>query len=63
MIAGFNVFGNGVTIVITALTAIAVFEQITGIMFPVFHIMVENPADGSAALTPACWSAVRLPSS
>lgn len=50
MINGFNVFGTGVTIVITALTAIAVFEQITGIMFPVFHIMVENPADGSRGL-------------
>ena len=50
MIKGFNVFGTGVTIVITALTAIAVFEQITGIMFPVFHIMVENPADGSRGL-------------
>ena len=50
MIRGFNVFGTGVTIVITALTAIAVFEQITGIMFPVFHIMVENPADGSRGL-------------
>ena len=50
MIKGFNVFGTGVTIVITALTAIAVFEQITGIMFPVFHIMVENPSDGSRGL-------------
>ena len=50
MIKGFNVFGAGVTIVITTLTAIAVFEQITGIMFPVFHIMVENPADGSRGL-------------
>ena len=50
MINGFNKFGTGVTIVITALTAIAVFEQITGIMFPVFHIMVENPADGSRGL-------------
>lgn len=50
MINGFNKFGTGVTVVITALTAIAVFEQITGIMFPVFHIMVENPADGSRGL-------------
>ena len=50
MINGFNKFGTGVTIVITALTAIAVFEQITGIMFTVFHIMVENPADGSRGL-------------
>ena len=50
MIKGFNVFGTGVTIVITALTAIAVFQQITGIMLPVFYIMVENPADGSRGL-------------
>ena len=32
MIKGFNVFGTGVTIVITAFTAIAVFQQITGII-------------------------------
>lgn len=44
MIKGFNVFGNGVTIVITALTAIAVFEQITGIMFPLFDVMA-TPAE------------------
>ena len=44
MIKGFNVFGTGVTIVITALTAIAVFQQITGIMFPVFSIMSEKDA-------------------
>lgn len=36
MIRGFNRFGIGVTVVIAALTAIAVFEQITGIMFPLF---------------------------
>ena len=45
MIAGFNVFGAGVTIVITALTAIAVFEQITGIMFPLFDVMATPAAD------------------
>ena len=39
MIKGFNVFGTGVTIVITALTAIAIFQQITGIMFPLFDVM------------------------
>ena len=50
MINGFNAFGTGVTVVITALTAIAVFQQITGIMFPIFYIMVENPADGSRGL-------------
>ena len=45
MISGFNVFGTGVTIVITALTAIAVFEQITGIMFPLFDVMATPAAD------------------
>ena len=50
MINGFNKFGTGVTVVITVLTAIAVFQQITGIMFPVFDVMVENPADGSRGL-------------
>ena len=50
MINGFNKFGTGVTVVITVLTAIAVFQQITGIMLPVFYIMVENPADGSRGL-------------
>lgn len=39
MIKGFNVFGTGVTIVITAFTAIAVFQEITGIMFPLFDVM------------------------
>ena len=39
MINGFNKFGTGVTVVITALTAIAVFEQIAGIMFPLFDQM------------------------
>lgn len=50
MINGFNVFGTGVTIVITAFTAIAVFEQITGIMFPLFDVMAT--ADEVTGLTP-----------
>lgn len=50
MISGFNVFGAGVTIVITALTAIAVFEQITGIMFPLFDQMATP--DATSGLTP-----------
>ena len=49
MIAGFNVFGTGVTIVITALTAIAVFQQITGIMLPAFSVM---SLDDGSGLTP-----------
>lgn len=48
MIAGFNKFGTGVTIVITALTAIAVFEYETGIQFPLFYLMVDN--DGACGL-------------
>lgn len=50
MISGFNVFGKGVTIVITALTAIAVFEQITHIMFPLFDVMATP--DPETNLTP-----------
>lgn len=50
MISGFNVFGTGVTIVITAFTAIAVFEQITGIMFPLFDVMATP--DEASGLTP-----------
>ena len=44
MINGFNKFGTGVTVVITVLTAIAVFQQITGIMFPVFDTMSVKDA-------------------
>lgn len=50
MIRGFNAFGTGVTAIITLLIAIAVFQQLTGIMLPVFYIMVENPADGTRGL-------------
>lgn len=46
MINGFNKFGTGVTIVITFLTMIAVFEYETGIKFPLFDLMVEADADG-----------------
>lgn len=46
MIRGFNKFGVIVTAVITALTAIAVFEYQTKIKFPLFHIMVEPDAQG-----------------
>ena len=50
MIKGFNVFGTGVTIVITALTAIAIFQQITGIMFPLFDVM--STVDPETGMTP-----------
>lgn len=50
MISGFNKFGTGVTIVITALTAIAVFEYQTGIEFPLFNLMVEPDTEGTIPL-------------
>ncbi|HJF53494.1 MAG TPA: ethanolamine utilization protein EutH [Butyricicoccus pullicaecorum] len=51
MIAGFNVFGAGVTIVITALTAIAVFQQIIGIYFPLFDVMsIKDEVTGISPL-------------
>ena len=51
MIAGFNIFGAGVTIVITALTAIAVFQQITGIYFPLFDVMsIKDEVTGISPL-------------
>ncbi len=50
MINGFNVFGTGVTIVITIFTAIAVFEYQTGIHFPVLDIMVIPDAGGVVPL-------------
>lgn len=51
MIASFNVFGAGVTIVITALTAIAVFQQITGIYFPLFDVMsIKDEVTGISPL-------------
>lgn len=50
MISGFNKFGTGVTIVITAFTAIAVFEFQTGIKFPLLNIMVED--DPETLMTP-----------
>ena len=50
MINGFSKFGTGVTIVITAFTAIAVFEYQTGIKFPLLNIMVEPDATGVVPL-------------
>ena len=50
MIKGFNVFGTGVTSVITAFTAIAVFQEITGIMLPLFDVM--STVDPDLGYTP-----------
>ena len=48
MMKGFDKFGNGVTIFITAVTAIAIFQYNTGIVFPVFQLMVDEEHDGLA---------------
>ena len=50
MINGFNKFGTGVTVVITILTMIAVFEYQTKIKLPLFNIMVEPDAAGTIPL-------------
>ena len=50
MINGFNKFGTGVTVVITILTMIAVFEYQTGIKLPLFNLMVEPDAAGTIPL-------------
>ena len=44
MMNGFLKFGNAITIIITAGTALAVFQYLTGIKFPLFNIMVEPDA-------------------
>ncbi len=46
MISGFNRFGTAVTILITAFTAIAIFQYETGIMLPLFDIMVDPAKNG-----------------
>ena len=48
MINGFNVFGTAVTILITILTAVAVFEYQTGIHFPLFDKMVVPAEEGGS---------------
>ena len=42
MMKGFDKFGTGVTIFITAVTAIAIFEYNTGILFPLFNLMMDD---------------------
>ncbi|MGX6977673.1 ethanolamine utilization protein EutH [Vagococcus elongatus] len=46
MMKGFSAFGNGVIIMITIGTAIAIFQQITDIRLPLFYLMVEPAAPG-----------------
>ena len=46
MMSGFLKFGKGITVLITVGTALAVFQYLTGIKFPLVNIMVEPDADG-----------------
>jgi len=46
MMNGFLKFGKGLTVLITIGTAIAVFQYLTEIRFPLFNVMVEPDADG-----------------
>ena len=46
MMNGFLKFGKGLTVLITIGTAIAVFQYLTEIHFPLFNVMVEPDADG-----------------
>ena len=53
MLRGFIAFGKGVTVVVTAATVIAVFQHLTGIRLPLFHVMVEPNAEGVVPLLDA----------
>ena len=46
MLRGFILFGKGVTALVTFGTIIAVFQYLTGIRFPLFHVMVEPDSSG-----------------
>ena len=50
MLKGFIAFGKGVTIVVTCATVLAVFQYLTGIRLPLFHVMVEPNAEGVVPL-------------
>ncbi len=50
MINGFNKFGTAVTNIITFFTAVAVFEYLTGIHFPLLNLMVIPDAGGVVPL-------------
>lgn len=50
MLRGFIAFGSGVTAVVTAATVIAAFQYLTEIRLPLFHVMVEENADGVVPL-------------
>ncbi|MBR5429691.1 MAG: ethanolamine utilization protein EutH [Firmicutes bacterium] len=46
MLRGFIAFGKGVTVIVTCGTVLAVFQYLTGIRLPLFHVMVEPNAEG-----------------
>lgn len=48
MITGFNKFGTGVTVTITVFTALAVFQYLTGIRFPLLDLMVDRDKNGGS---------------
>lgn len=53
MMKGFIAFGKGVTVVVTCGTVLAVFQYLTGIRLPLFHVMVEENAEGIVPLLDA----------
>lgn len=50
MLRGFIAFGKGVTALVTFGTMVAVFQYLTGIRLPLFHVMVEAGDDGVVPL-------------
>ena len=50
MLKGFLAFGKGVTAVVTCGTMLAVFQYLTGLRLPLFHVMVEPNAEGVVPL-------------
>lgn len=53
MMKGFLLFGKGITCLITAGTVIAVFQYLTDIRLPLFHVMVQPDAAGVVPLEDA----------
>lgn len=53
MLKGFLVLGKSITILITAGTVIAVFQYLTGLRLPLFHVMVDPNAAGVVPLEDA----------
>ncbi|MBQ9708817.1 MAG: ethanolamine utilization protein EutH [Firmicutes bacterium] len=50
MLKGFLAFGKGVTALVTCGTMLAVFQYLTGLRLPLFHVMVEPNAEGIVPL-------------